>query len=471
MYDIFIISDDVVGRKMAGPGIRAWELSKSLAKHFKVVLGIPDYSGKEEADGFFKSLSFDVIRYSVEKPELLQKKGLESRIILTQGYILSKFPFLKDLSAYLIIDLYVPFPLENLFVHKWKIPKLKDREYIHLNDLKVFNDQLLSGDHFLCANERQRDLFMGSLMSLNRINPERLDTDASLKQLISVVPFGISEERIKGTIEKGAVPGREKQGEGALRSKIPNIREEDVILIWGGVITNWFDPKTLIKAMAEVAKQEPRVKLFFLSTKHPNPLLPEFDMAREAGDLAKSLGLENKFVFFNKEWIDYAERGAYFEDADIGISIHETHFETAYSFRTRILDYLKFDLPVLCTEGDFFAGLVEKEKLGITVSSGEVEELAQAIITLAQNIEMRSQMIKNIKKIKPSFYWDRVTEPLVEYIKTGKSRKDRGKPGNSKWQMVNKTREGRKRWRNIFWKLGQKMPLRISAKLKRIFKI
>ena len=293
MYDIFVISDDVVGRKMAGPGIRAWELSKSLAKHFKVVLGIPDYSGTEEDDGFFKSLSFDVIRYSVEKPELLQKIGVESRIILTQGYILSKFPFLKDLSAQLIIDLYVPFPLENLFVHKWKIPKLKDREYIHLNDLKVFNDQILCGDHFLCANERQRDLFMGALMSLNRINPEILDTDATLKKLISIVPFGISEERglmaseLRGQSleELGTVP-------------IPNIREEDIILIWGGVITNWFDPKTLIKAVAEAVKQEPRVKLFFLSTKHPNPLLPEFDMAKEAVDLAKNLGLENKFVFF-----------------------------------------------------------------------------------------------------------------------------------------------------------------------------
>jgi len=459
MYDIFIISDDVVGRKMAGPGIRAWELSKSLSKHFKVVLGIPDYSSKEEDDSFFKSLSFDVIRYSVEKPELLQKIGLESWIILTQGYILSKFPFLKDLSAYLIIDLYVPFPLENLFVHKWKIPKLIDREYIHLKDLKVFNDQILCGDHFLCANERQRDLFMGALMSLNRINPEVLDTDASLKKLISIVPFGISEEKIIGANGQGTAPVRERHRKGALRSKIPNICEDDIILLWGGVITNWFDPKTLIKAMAEVVKQEPRVKLFFLSTKHPNPLLPEFDMAKEAVNLAKSLGLENKSVFFNKEWIDYDERGAYFKDADMGVSIHETHFETIYSFRTRILDYLKFDLPVLCTEGDFFAGLVEKEKLGITVTSGKVEELAQAIITLTQNKEMRIQMIKNIKKIKPSFYWDRVTEPLVEYIKSRKSRKS------------SKTREGRKRWRNLFWKWGQKLPLRISAKLKRIFRI
>ena len=40
--------------------------------------------------------------------------------------------------------------------------RLADREFIHLNDLRVFNDQVLNGDHFLCASERQKDLFVGS---------------------------------------------------------------------------------------------------------------------------------------------------------------------------------------------------------------------------------------------------------------------------------------------------------------------
>ncbi len=40
-YDIFVISEDVVCEKMAGPGIRAWELSRLLAKGFGVILAVP----------------------------------------------------------------------------------------------------------------------------------------------------------------------------------------------------------------------------------------------------------------------------------------------------------------------------------------------------------------------------------------------------------------------------------------------
>ena len=192
MYDIFLISDDVAGSKMAGPGIRAWELSKCLAKHFRVILAIPDYSFNNEQKEFLENPGFEVLTYSVDNPARIKKTGEQSKIILVQGYILSKFPALKSLPAHLIVDLYVPFPLENLFVHQRKLPGLKDREFIHNRDLRVFNDQIVAGDHFLCASERQKDLFTGSLMSLNRINPEILDLSPSLDKLLSVVPFGIS---------------------------------------------------------------------------------------------------------------------------------------------------------------------------------------------------------------------------------------------------------------------------------------
>ena len=168
MYDILIISDDVVGEKMAGPGIRAWELSKSLSNYYQVCLAAPDYSYKSDGSPFFQNAPFGVFFYSVKNPAVLEELSKKSKIILTQGYILSKFPRLKHLNAHLVVDIYVPFILENLFVHKWKVPSLKDRESIHLNDLRVFNDQLIHGDHFLCANIRQKDLFIGSLMALNR---------------------------------------------------------------------------------------------------------------------------------------------------------------------------------------------------------------------------------------------------------------------------------------------------------------
>jgi glycosyltransferase involved in cell wall biosynthesis len=460
MIDILVISDDVVGRKMAGPGIRAWELSGSLAGHFKVTLAVPDYSSPDIDAVSAQKSRFAIFHYALAKPSLLKEIAENSRIILAQGYILSKFPFIKELSAHLILDLYVPFPLENLFVHKWNIPNQKDREFVHLNDLRVFNDQIIHGDHFL---PRQKDLFMGALMSLNRINPECLDLDPTLEDLISVVPFGLPEAEESGSPK-------------LLRQKYPQIKPDDILLIWGGVMTNWFDPLTLIKAVHKAREENPGIKLFFLSTKHPNPLLPAFTMAREAEDLSLHLGLTDQSVFFNQEWVEYHKRGGYLGDADIGVSIHKTHFETYYSFRTRILDYLNYELPTICTEGDFFADLVQKENLGLVVASENVDELAAAILKLARDKELRRRMKQNIQKIKPDFYWDRVADPLVRYCRKALSNQSPRKGIPREKELIYLCTAKKKGLlqgpgKKFYYRFAQKMPFRLVAKIKRYLPI
>jgi glycosyltransferase involved in cell wall biosynthesis len=467
-YDILMISDDVVGEKMAGPGIRAWELSRVLSKEFNVILAVPDYSPGKTGDPFFEDLPFRVIRYAVGDNGLIEKLGEKSRIIILQGYVLSKFPVIKKLKAVLVVDLYVPFVLENMFVHQWKIPNLEDREAIHRNDLRVFHELLLSGDHFLCANDRQKDLFLGSLLSLNRIHPQTLDDSPSLDKLISVVPFGLSAE-------KEVVPGP-ATGEGTARNLPYRVSEDDVLFLWGGVISNWFDPLTLIQAFRQALSKNAKLKLLFLSTIHPNPLLPEFDMAKEAVRLAADLGLKDTHVFFNKDWVRYRERGAFFRQADVGVSIHRTNFETYFAFRTRILDYLKHDLPMLCTKGDFFAELVEKRDLGLTVPAGDVEELSQAILRLADDRELREKMKARVRLAKADFYWEKVAEPLVRFchqVLDGSIASQCRMSGRDFFDTFRTRQTGlvRRAGKSRFlWPFLQRLPFRISIKLKRLWK-
>jgi glycosyltransferase involved in cell wall biosynthesis len=464
MFDILLISDDVAGEKMAGPGIRAWELAKCLSVHFKVVLAIPDYSYQNESSGFFRNLPFALEFYSLQNPERMRALGEQSRIILLQGYILAKFPFLKELPAYLICDLYVPFALENLFVHKWKVPNLKDREFIHRNDLRVYNDQLIHGDHLLCASPRQKDLFVGGLLSLDRINPEILDLTPTLDDLISVVPFGIAEDE-----------DEEERGEKVMRGRIPQIQDDDILLIWGGVITNWYDPLTLIRSFADALQKNPKLKMFFLAKKHPNPLLPDFDMAHEASRLAAEMGLSGKSVFFNEDWIAYKRRGLYFREADIGISIHRTHFETYYSFRIRLLDYLKYRLPIICTEGDYFADLVQKEGLGMVVGSENQSELTRAILALADNRGERDRIRDKQAEIKERFYWARTSQPLIDHCRKVLSGEVRKKNLPETKDITFVTNFGPEaaapqspHRHRLARKLLRKLPLPLSARIKRI---
>jgi glycosyltransferase involved in cell wall biosynthesis len=360
--------------------------------------------------------------------------------------------------------MYVPFALENLFVHKWKIPSLKDREFIHLNDLRVVNDQILHADHLLCASERQKDLFVGALLSLDRINPEILDLTPTLEDLISVVPFGIAEDEAE-----------EERGERVIRGRIPEIREDDILLFWGGVITNWYDPLTLIRSFADALEINSKLKMFFLAKKHPNPLLPEFDMANEAVRLATEMGLIDRSIFFNADWIAYKRRSLYFREADIGVSIHRTHFETYYSFRIRLLDYLKYRLPIICTEGDFFADLVKREKLGIVVGSENRQELTRAILALANNREERDRIRDRQAEIKKRFYWTRTTEPLIAHCRkvlAGEIKKKK-LPETKDITFVTTFNREEGALRTLqnsghLRKSLQKLPLRLSARIKRI---
>ena len=41
---VLIVSHDVVGARMAGPGIRYWELGRVLAQHCRVTLAVPGLS-------------------------------------------------------------------------------------------------------------------------------------------------------------------------------------------------------------------------------------------------------------------------------------------------------------------------------------------------------------------------------------------------------------------------------------------
>ena len=394
---ILLISDDIVGKNMAGPGIRVWEMALSLCKEkdFEVGLVCPDFSKINNKD----HPELNIFKYSLQKENELTDFASRFDIFILSGYVFHKFPRLANLGKFIVADLYIPFILENLFVYDSKEFKLEDRQLVHNRDLGVLMNLLLNSHHFLCANQRQKDFYTGMLTSINKINPNLLKYDKELSKIFTMVPYGIRQEK-------------KKKDSSVLRGVIPGIKESDIILIWGGVISNWFDPFILIEAMEEAIKVNPNFKLFFLSTKHPNPQLMKFPKADEAEKLARDKKLLNKHIFFNKDWIPYEERHNYFLESDVGVSTHLEHFETRFSFRTRILDYIYFNLPILCSKGDFFESYVEKNSIGITVTSSHKEELKEAILSFGDK-KLRENLKDNIKRVEKEFYWDKLLLPLV----------------------------------------------------------
>jgi hypothetical protein len=161
----------------------------------------------------------------------------------------------------------------------------------------------------------------------------------------------------------------------------------------------------------------PTVRVYFLGTKHPNPDVGEMRMTVEVFELAEELGLVDTHVFFNKDWVEYDDRPNYLLESDVGVSTHLDHVETAFSFRTRVLDYIWARLPVVATRGDALAELIESEGLGLTVPPGDVDALEDALFRILDDAELRDACATAAEQVSKRFAWSQVLEPLVDYCR------------------------------------------------------
>jgi glycosyltransferase involved in cell wall biosynthesis len=266
----------------------------------------------------------------------------------------------------------------------------------------VLNEQLLRGDYFMCASEKQRDFWLGHLASLGRVNRRTYDGDEGLRSLIDVVPFGIDD----------SPPVR--NGPGA-KGVIPGIDHGDDLVLWGGGIYNWFDPLSLVNAIERLRHRRPRVRLLFMGGQHPNPKVTQMQRAVQARELAQQLGILGSHVFFNEEWVPYAERQNFLLDADVAVSTHFDHIETAFSFRTRVLDYLWASVPVVATSGDAMADLIDVRGVGLTVAPQSVHELDGALGRILEDSAFAAQCRTNAASLAPELRWGRVLRPLFEF--------------------------------------------------------
>jgi glycosyltransferase involved in cell wall biosynthesis len=386
---ILFVTNDRLGERRAGLAIRALELARVLSKHHEVTVASAQ-AGEMVDDGI------RFIADSLSKPGPLRAAAQASDVVITQGLGLATFPFLRH-ARHLVVELYDPYLFEYL-IH----PHRSFLRWAYLRQWHLLNEQLLRGDFFICANERQWDYWLGRLCALGRLSPDQYRRDATFCSLLTVIPFGISPDPPRHTrrVVKGVFPG---------------IASTDVLLLWGGGIWQWFDPLTLIRAMGQVSRERSDIKLLFLGSGHPSPQMSEMPIVAESRMLAHQLGVLGRSVFFNEGWVPRPDVQNYLLEADIGVSTYPDSAETRFSFRARVCDHIWAGLPMILTRGDGFADLVEQRRLGRTVEAGDVEGLSKAILDLADRPQERQEIHKRLLEMAPRFHWENVAEPLVRY--------------------------------------------------------
>ncbi|HUH15946.1 MAG TPA: glycosyltransferase [Gaiellaceae bacterium] len=395
MTRVLLVSHDPIGRRMAGPGIRYLHFARELARGgFEVVLMVPG-APDIELDGI----------------EVLQAARFPSRrfVRLASGFdaVVAQqlapwtMRALARTDAKVVYDLYDPLLIETLPLFAEHAGGHRESGYGSVARTQLV--ALATGDAFVCASERQRDLWLGALAALGRIDVASYAADPTLRGLVDVVPFGLEAEP--------PAPGPP-----ALKGVVPGIEEGDRVLLWAGGIWSWFDPLTVIHAVGRLARDRDDVKLYFLGTRHPKPSVGEMPMAARAAGLAAELGLLDRHVFFNRGWVDYAERGRYLLESDLGVSAHFDNAETRFAFRTRLLDHFWAGLPTVTTRGDVLAGLVGEQGLGAVVPYEDPGAYAEAIAGLLDDGERYGEARRNLERVRAELAWPAVVRRLAAVV-------------------------------------------------------
>ena len=409
---ILILCRAVFGPRMSSPGIRARHMAEVLSAELPdahVTLGIP---GSGRASHETATDSDDAgLPYTISPFTLKSLPGLlwSHDVIIANDFpplAILAFPWKK-----FVLDYYTIYFIEWMENSRDTLGESKGKRSAFMSGARRrIGAELLYSDLLVCANDRQKDYYIGASIGLGLIDPASYDVDPGMHRLIEPAPHGIRPDALV------------KTGGPVLKGVYAGIRETDKLIIWNGGILQWYDPLTLLRALARIKEHRDDVKLVFVGGAYPGlGLMGLGRRFQETVDLAKELGLYNNTIFFDMTWVPYDKIKDYMLEADLSVCTYFDNLETHFSLRTRFVDVFWAELPLICTAGDVFADMVRDRGLGIVVPQEDIGAVAGAIEKLLDDREFYEQCKTNIRENNVRMAWNVSLQPIVDFCKNPKS--------------------------------------------------
>jgi glycosyltransferase involved in cell wall biosynthesis len=365
MFSVVVHTPDVVGERMAGPGIRAWHLAHAISSVAPVTL-VARMEGQLPSPPAFAIAE----RGSVEAEDAQR----DAAVLVGQP---ARGFRRRRREQKLIADLFDPTVLELRELYGTH-PSLRQRIHVAAEWWRLA-ESLMRADVLMSAALKQREFYR----ALQSSDAPWID-----------VPFGIDPA------ELSACP-----------------KPQDELLIWGGGVWEWLDPATAIDAVLQLNREGVRCRMLFLGRTRPNrDLIDRRRDDRFSRLLERGAGL----VSANDEWVPYRERLSWLRSGRITIMLHRATPEAEYSIRTRLFDSIAAGVPVIATEKGFAAELVAREGLGVVVPPGDTTSVVAAIRLLLRDDAFHASCVSNLQRLRTEFAWERVTRPLTLTIERWK---------------------------------------------------
>lgn len=322
-----------------------------------------------------------------------------------------KIPFLRGLWFEIYIILYVLFSREKIDVIYGRLRPFSFAEYtIHkLTKIPVIIEVngLLTEEFVM---ETQMSSILNSLL-VKTVSYMESKTLSVSDKVISVTPnikktlqkkYGVPED--KGiVIENGANTDLFKPINMEEAKKKLKLNEDYRYIIFVGNLAPWQGVEYLVKAAPLILKEVPDIKFLIVG---------DGAMKNELMESVHDLKLQDSFHFTGM--IPYEDVPLYVNSGELCVA-YKKPIGSGYS-ALKFYEYMACGKPIVASRVTGFE-LLEQQNAGVLVEPQNFEKLAEAVIAILKNEELRKKMGENGRKfLIENNSWDAVTKRIENIL-------------------------------------------------------
>lgn len=187
-----------------------------------------------------------------------------------------------------------------------------------------------------------------------------------------------------------------------------NISDNDLVIIFVGNLHLWHGLIYLIKSAPNILKAVPDTKFLIVG---------DGQIKKELMNMTEKIGKSNKFIF--TEAVPYKSVPLYINVSDVCVApFIRARNERLGLSPVKIYEYLACGKPVVASNVKGIGDLLRSSNSGIAVTPEDPNELADAIIKLLQNKQLREQMGVNGRKLVVNEYtWEITAKKTMEVFR------------------------------------------------------
>ena len=289
---------------------------------------------------------------------------------------------------------------------------------------------LRTGDVFSVCGEPQRHMTVGELAMTGRLNSRTFGYDF-VKVVLPGGPASLADSSAPGIADEW----RQRLGADAF------------VALWCGGYNTWTDVETLFAGLEGAMAKNP--DLHFVSVGACTYSAPDDVYARLQGYIEKS-PYRDRFHLLG--WRPWSEVGEYYKLADVGLNLDAMHYETEFGTRTRLVEMMAADLPVITTLGSELSELLDEWGAASTFEVGDAESLCSHLLALSTDPELQKRMLAATQDaISKRLSFHATTEALRQWVVRPAKAPDR--PGTGEASTVTLKDRARAFGRQVLWDL------------------